>query len=72
MPRDELAEPSGAVAWRFEVSTNSVDFWNDDNARARTVDRCFAGETTGFERRFMKKRLPIFYLELRRRRLDVV
>ena len=65
--RQDLPARSEAVAERFEVSANSADFWNDDVARARSAAKCFAGEATPFESRFVGKRLPIYYLELRKR-----
>lgn len=66
MRREDIPAPSKAIAERFEVSANSADFWNDDVARGRSADKCFAGEATCFESRFMKKRLPIYYLEMRK------
>jgi tRNA G46 methylase TrmB len=64
---ENVSAPRQAIIDRFEVTTNSADFWNDDDALALSTDRCFAGETTTFERRFTRKRLPIHYLELKKR-----
>jgi tRNA (guanine-N7-)-methyltransferase len=66
LPRPEdIPAPSTAIIERFDVSATSADFWNDDDdARGRSAGRCFAGEATSFESRFIKKRLPIYYLEL--------
>jgi tRNA (guanine-N7-)-methyltransferase len=51
---------------RFDVARTSADFWNDPAARA-AAGRCFAGEVTSFESRFIRKRQPIHYLELIKR-----
>ncbi len=56
-----------AVARRFEVTMNSADYWRDPAAIAHTAERYFAGETTLFENRFLKKRKPIYYLEIRKK-----
>ena len=61
-----LPPQSAAVRRRFEVGMNSADFWNDPAAIAHTGSRYFAGETTLFERRFIKKRQPIYYFEIRK------
>jgi len=53
-----------AILQRFTVLANSPDFWNDPAALAHASARPFAGEATSFESRFLKKRLPIYYLEL--------
>ena len=51
----------------FDVSMMSNDFWTDQAALAHTRDRAFAGLTTPFESRFIKKRQPIYYVEMRRK-----
>jgi tRNA (guanine-N7-)-methyltransferase len=56
-----------SLASRFELAMSSENFWNDGRARSRTEGRSFADEITSFEARFLKKRLPIFYLELTKR-----
>jgi tRNA G46 methylase TrmB len=49
----------------FELAARSEDYWADE--RGREADkRLFHSEPTFFERRFMKKRKPIHYLELRK------
>jgi tRNA G46 methylase TrmB len=58
--RDLLQSP-------FTISINSADYWNDPIAVAATASRCFSNETTLFERRFIKKRQPIYYLEVRKK-----
>jgi tRNA G46 methylase TrmB len=67
LPRDQVPVANSAITDRFTVTVNSNDFWNDKAALAHTATRCFAGEVTMFERRFMTKRQPIFYLELQKR-----
>lgn len=64
MSPEDVPAPSTALAQQFEVSAHSADFWNDDAARRASAGRCFAGEATGFETRFVRKRLPIYYLEV--------
>jgi tRNA G46 methylase TrmB len=63
----DLPPPSEALRRLYEVAAFSSDFWHDDALLAHTASRCFAGEVTLFEQRFVRKRQPIFYLELRRR-----
>lgn len=60
-------EASRTVAEHFELTANSSDFWNDEPIRSASAGRCFAGEATFFEARYRKKRLPIHYLEMRKR-----
>lgn len=68
MRRSDLPPPSRIIRSRFDVSSNSADFWNDSVALAKASHRAFAGEATQFESRFIKKRLPIYYLEMRKKR----
>lgn len=67
MRRDELPAPSKEVLRRFEVVANSADFWNDPAAAAHVAGRPFAGEATTYESRFVKKRLPIYFVDLAKR-----
>lgn len=66
MSPENVPAPSTALAQQFEVSAHSADFWNDDAARRASAARCFAGEATAFETRFVHKRLPIYYLEVKK------
>ena len=50
----------------FDVACASMDYWNDPLALAHTACRFFTGEATAYENRFLKKRLPIHYLEMRK------
>jgi tRNA G46 methylase TrmB len=43
------------------------DFWQDRAARDHTADRYFSGEITLFEKRFLKRRQPIYYFEIRKK-----
>jgi tRNA G46 methylase TrmB len=67
MRREDLPPPSDAVRRSFDVVMNSPDYWNDRAAIAHSAGRAFAGEMTSFESRFAKKRLPIYYLEMRKK-----
>lgn len=67
MPREKLPNANEAIRACFDVTMNSADYWHDSAALAHSVDRCFAGEVTLFESRFVKKRLPIYYLEMRKK-----
>ena len=49
----------------LRIARISRDFWNDAATLAQTADRCFAGEKTLFEQRFIRRRQPIYYVELR-------
>ncbi len=53
------------LAQRFDLTIASSNYWHDPTAILPTAHRYFANETTAFERRFMKKRQPIYYVELR-------
>lgn len=50
---------------RFEISAKSENFWFDFKASELANDRLFAEEVTAFERRFLRRKQPIHYLELR-------
>lgn len=64
MPAEQIPGASEAVRSRFDVTMNSADYWQDPAALAHSAGRCFSGEVTLFETRFVAKRLPIYYLEL--------
>ena len=59
-----LPRRSDPICERFSVASHAADYWSDSIALRHTAARAFSGETTGFERRFMSKRLPIYFLEL--------
>jgi len=67
VPLKDVPKPSDAILARFDVAFTSDDFWNDPGAQSETADKCFAGIVTPFERRFARKRLPIYYVELRKK-----
>jgi tRNA G46 methylase TrmB len=67
MRRGEVPGPNAEVLRRFEVLANSADFWNDPAAVAHIAGRPFAREATLFESRFVKKRLPIYFIDLGKR-----
>jgi tRNA (guanine-N7-)-methyltransferase len=56
-----------SVAGHFELTASTSDFWNDAPVRRRSAARCFAEESSFFEDRFRRKRLPIHYLEIMKR-----
>ena len=58
---------STAATERFDVMVVSADFWNDSTTLGHAAGRVFAGERTFFEERFLKKRQPIYYVELAKR-----
>ena len=66
MRAEDVPARCEALVERFHVTANSADFWNDEVAQQRSAERRFAGEVTSFESRFIRKRLPIYYLELRK------
>jgi len=60
------ASASGdALRPMFKITVNSCNFWNDPEAQSKTASRLFAGQMTPFESRFVRKRLPIYYIEMR-------
>lgn len=58
-----LREPSHAG--QFVVEVESSDFWNDPAAQCTTADLCLSGERTFYEARFIRRKLPICYLQIR-------
>lgn len=60
----QLPPKSKAIFDRFKVTHHSVDFWNDPLALKCADTHAFARVATPFEQRFIKKRLPIYYVEL--------
>ncbi len=67
MRSEDLPACSEKARRMFEVAVNSPDFWHDDMARDQTAERCFTSQVTVFEQRFIRKRLPIHYFEMRKR-----
>ncbi len=60
-----LARP--AIRARFKLVMHSADFWRDRAAMSHTTGRCYAGERTAFENRFMRKGRPIYFAEVCKR-----
>lgn len=60
----DLPVPSCPAIDRFDVVAVSADFWNDPAAQTVASAHAFAGQTTLYESRFVRKRLPIYYLGL--------
>jgi tRNA (guanine-N7-)-methyltransferase len=60
-------QPSIAAQARFEVAASSADFWQDSAVLRQTADRLFTGSVTPYEKRFVQKRRPIYYVELRKK-----
>jgi len=54
----------------FRVVLTSSHCWEDEEAQRQTKGHCFAGLTTPFEARFLKKRQPIYYVEIRKQSRD--
>ena len=67
MPREQIPSPSAAVCSIFNVTMNSSDYWHDPAALAYCAGECFSGELTVFESRFVKKRLPIYFMALQKK-----
>lgn len=63
---DALPPASEPLRRLYKITMRSHDFWNDPAVLDATAGRCFAGEVTMFEQRFLKKRQPIFFFELRK------
>lgn len=63
----DIPAPSETIRRDFEVTMNSASYWHDPAAIDHTAARPFAGDATSYESRFLKKRLPIYYVELRPR-----
>lgn len=63
----DLPKPSSTARAQFTVAATSADYWNDSAILRHTADAPFAGILTPYEQRFVKKRQPIFYVELRKR-----
>jgi tRNA G46 methylase TrmB len=63
-----LPKRSDAAIQRFSITGNSLDYWHDPAARANASDRIFDEAATPFESRFLRKRYPIYYLEMTKRR----
>ncbi|HZZ43370.1 MAG TPA: methyltransferase [Tepidisphaeraceae bacterium] len=49
----------------FKTIISSPNFWHDPQAQSISQSHPFANHTTPYESRFLKKKLPIHYLELR-------
>jgi len=61
------ANPSASIRGRFNLMMKSSNFWEDPAALAHAAPRDFAGEVTFYENRFIKKRRPIHYIEMRKK-----
>jgi hypothetical protein len=67
MRPEDLPAPSALVRRLLEPTLCSADFWNDRPAQAHVAGRKFSGEMTAFESRFVRKRMPIYFVALRKR-----
>jgi tRNA (guanine-N7-)-methyltransferase len=67
MNKNDLPAPNKAIGKCFSVDVRSADYWHDTAALAHTSGKCFYEQPTGFESRFVKKRWPIYYVEMRKR-----
>lgn len=50
----------------YATEAISRDFWNDSKVLKHSAARPFAGEVTVYEQRFIRRKKPIHYIELRR------
>jgi tRNA (guanine-N(7)-)-methyltransferase len=67
---DAIVELIGRMRDRFDMVIISGDLWNerlDRPAQLALAERAFAGRLTLFERRFVRKRKPIYFVMIRRR-----
>ncbi len=62
MPSDLLPQRDASIP--FDVTLNSTDFWRDEAAQQHVARRAFAGEATLFEERFVRRKEPIYAVEL--------
>jgi tRNA G46 methylase TrmB len=67
IPAESLPPASDKVRRMYDVVMNSANYWTDPAAQSHTAGRAFAGLATTYESRFMKKRLPIYFIELRKK-----
>lgn len=65
-PPASLPAGSAVLQRHFQVAVNSWNYWHDPVAQSHTAARPFANHTTPFESRFLKKRQPIYFLELKK------
>lgn len=63
VPAHTLPPASAAIQERCAVAFQSADYWNDPAALAHTAGRAFSGETSLFERRFIRRKGAIYYFE---------
>ncbi|HVT89058.1 MAG TPA: hypothetical protein VHD56_09420 [Tepidisphaeraceae bacterium] len=67
MNKNDLPGVSRTVQQCFAVPIYSANYWHDPVALAHSSNKYFADESTVFESRFIKKRRPIYYVEMRKR-----
>lgn len=56
----------------FEVTANSTDYWHDQAALSHSICRYFAGKTTMYENRFLKRQQRIFFVEMQKKERDPI
>lgn len=63
-----ICDSLAAAEMKALYATDAVsrDFWNDPKVLKHTADRPFAEEVTLYEQRFIRRKKPIHYIELRR------
>lgn len=62
---NQLPDKSKTILDRFKLIHHSPDFWNDPRALELADHHLFGRTTTPFESRFVRKRLPIYFVELK-------
>lgn len=67
LPVAETPVADAAITDRFVVAATSIDYWHDQAVLAHTAGRAFADQPTTYESRFLRKKQPIYYIELRRK-----
>jgi tRNA (guanine-N(7)-)-methyltransferase len=64
---EQQAAACPQAADRFQVAMSSTDYWHDPIAISHAENLFFAKTTTPFEARYIRKHLPIYYIELRKK-----
>lgn len=67
LPVAETPAADPAITDRFVVAATSANYWHDPAVLAHTAGRAFTDQPTTYERRFLRKRQPIYYIELRKK-----
>ncbi|MBC8108682.1 MAG: hypothetical protein H7Z14_19015 [Anaerolineae bacterium] len=67
MKAEDHPSPSESIRKRFVARVNSADYWSDPAALSQTSYQMVAGERSTYEERFVRKRFPIYHVELQKK-----